>query len=335
METQFQRNPSPQTAGWFIDLEAMGRLDLDPEYQRRSVWNQSFREFFIDSLIRNFPTQSIFLELEIDPDRPTQYKVLDGKQRLTSLLMFVKDEFTAPDSLADLNIDGQYYSQLPRDIRMRILGYLFTVETVSNASNSDLNEAFDRLNRNVARLNKQELRHARFNGRFINKMEGLADSDFWDVIGLVTAARRRRMLDVEYVSEFYIACIHGVQDGKEYIDNYYVMYDDEIPYEKSYDEKWNRAIDFIYEMNSEIPINSTRFKNIADFYSLWIAALEVSEGDSGPAPAEAMTRLIRFEEELNNGNFERYLLAARQGSNKESNRTYRANVLSQVIRGEA
>src|SRR5689334_15120186 len=104
----FPRTPNTQTASWFLDINSSGRLNLNPPYQRRSVWNLQYRQFFIDSVVRNYPTQSIFLDVEIDPDRPTDYKVLDGKQRLTSLITFIQDEFAAPDTLTDLGLDGAY-----------------------------------------------------------------------------------------------------------------------------------------------------------------------------------------------------------------------------------
>lgn len=169
-------------------------------------------------MIRNYPTQSIFLDVNVDPDadprQRTTYRVLDGKQRLTSLIDFTKGEFPTPESLNDLGLDEKYYDELPRPIRTRILSYIFTVESVTNVSSAELNQAFDRLNRNVARLNKQELRHAQYGGAFITKMEGLAGDPFWEESGLVTPARRRRMLDVEYVSEFYVVAALGIQDWK-------------------------------------------------------------------------------------------------------------------------
>lgn len=330
----FKRNPSPQTAGWFIDLENMGRLNLEPQYQRRSVWNLNYREFFVDSLVRNFPTQSIFLELQIDPDAPTQYNVLDGKQRLTSLLMFVRDEFVAPDSLSDLGLAGKYYSEFSRRFKTQILGYLFTVETVSDASNSDLNQAFDRLNRNVSRLNKQELRHAQYNGNFIRKMEKFAEHDFWEKIGLVTTARRRRMLDVEYVSEFYIATTDGPQDGKDYLDDVYAKFDIEIPNEEERDRRFNEATEFISRIDDARQLSVTRFSNLADFYSLWVATLEVTTAGEDIDAHMAAERLSSFESDLEDGKFQDYLLAARQGSNKQRNRELRANRLAKVLRGK-
>ncbi len=331
----FQRTPNTQTASWFLDLHDSGKLDLDPPYQRRSVWTDDYREFFIDSVIRNYPTQAIFLDLTIDPDSPSVYRVLDGKQRLTTIIDFTQDAFPAPDSLADFRVAGLYYSDFPREVKSLLLKYLFIVETVSDASTAELNQAFDRLNRNVSRLNRQELRHAQFGGEFIQKMELLANTSFWEDVGLVTAARTRRMLDVEYVSEFYVVCLAGIQDGKDYLDEVYARYDAEIPEEDVVDSRFEATREYIGKVDGDLRIASTRFRNVADFYALW-AAVGAPETDVQrfATPDVAAGALRAFQVELDEQDTRRsrdYLLAARQGSNKASNRTLRAELLREVM----
>lgn len=332
----FQRTPSPQRVSWFLDLNATGQLDLDPPYQRRSVWSLEYRKFFIDSVIRNYPTQSIFLEVDEDPDRPTYYRVLDGKQRLTSIIMFCRNEFAAPDSLSDLGIGDSYYEDFPKELKGRVLGYLLTAEVVSNASPTDLNQAFDRLNRNVSKLNRQELRHAQFSGTFISKMEEFADDGFWEHIGLVTPARRRRMLDVEYVSEFYIVAAKGVQDGKDYLDRYYAEWDVEIEDSRANDARFRRIQRYIDLIDDQYPLAPTRYSNVADFYSFWLAIRDLQIATLLPEPDDAAARLSAFVTELDDGESERaraYTLAARQGSNKAANRASRSETLKQVLQG--
>lgn len=333
----FQRTPSPQTASWFLDLHASGQLNLNPPYQRRSVWNLEYRQFFIDSVIRNYPTQSIFLDVTIDPDFPTEYRVLDGKQRLTSLIGFTSNEFATPDSLGDLGFDDTYYSDLPRDIRTRILAYLFTIESVTNVTAAELNQAFDRLNRNVARLNKQELRHAQYGGTFVTKMEKLSEDPLWEDIGLVTPARRRRMLDVEYVSEFYVVVALGIQDGKDYLDTIYANFDEDIPNERRVDARFRATRSYVSRLHDILPLYSTRYRNVADFYSLWSAIVALTKDQTVPEVADAAARLTEFLAEVDDQKTERaqaYVLAARQGSNKASNRELRTVTLTDVLLGE-
>jgi hypothetical protein len=331
----FQRRANTQSASWFLDQASAGRLDLDPPYQRRSVWNTEYKQFFIDSLIRNYPSPTLFLEVDIGPGRPTIYRVIDGKQRLTALLDFTSDVFATPASLNDLDLGGRYYSDLPEEAKVTLLEYQFEVETVSNASATELNEAFDRLNRNVARLNAQELRHARYGGAFIQKVEQLAEHPFWSETALATPAKVRRMQDVEYVSELYVVCMAGIQDGKDYLDDFYANNDEEIVGEEEADRLFLTVQDFLRELNSILPLRETRFANIADFYSLWAGALDLERaGGALPDAGESATRLREFAWELEEQKTDRsrdYLLAAVQGSNKGANRSLRARILSDVL----
>lgn len=330
----FQRNPNTQTASWFLDINSSRRLNLDPPYQRRSVWNLQYRQFFIDSVIRNYPTQSIFLDVDVDPDRPTDYKVIDGKQRLTSLIQFSEDGFVTPQSLSDLGLQEQYYSDLPRDIKARLLNYVFTVESVASATSAELNQAFDRLNRNVSRLNKQELRHAQYGGAFITKMERLAELPIWEEIGLVTPARRRRMLDVEYVSELYIIGVRGIQDGKDYLDTVYAEFDEEVEDESKGDRLFRRTRELLEGIDAKWQISGTRFRNVADFYSLWASVVFLLQDEVKLSPSRCASRLEIFQTEVDAGRTVRardYLLAARQGSNKSANRELRAKMIEAVL----
>ncbi|HYQ48098.1 MAG TPA: DUF262 domain-containing protein, partial [Thermodesulfovibrionales bacterium] len=47
---------------WFLDINREGQLDLNPPYQRRSVWTLKDRKFFLDSIFRNYPCPAVFLQ---------------------------------------------------------------------------------------------------------------------------------------------------------------------------------------------------------------------------------------------------------------------------------
>ena len=88
------RKSNFQTLAWLFDIYRRGLLDLDPPYQRRSVWNQPFRDFFVDSVLNNYPCPAIFLYEQITPEGVASYKVVDGKQRLITLFEFVAGELS-------------------------------------------------------------------------------------------------------------------------------------------------------------------------------------------------------------------------------------------------
>lgn len=59
------------TIQWFLEIAAAGQLDLEPPYQRRSVWSEDYRRFYIDSILRDFPSPAIYLQVETVAGAPT------------------------------------------------------------------------------------------------------------------------------------------------------------------------------------------------------------------------------------------------------------------------
>jgi len=86
----FERRQSFQTIAWFRDLYVRQLLNLDPPYQRRSVWNQAYRNFFIETILLKYPAPAIFIHEDISPEGLATYSVVDGKQRLTTIFEFAK-----------------------------------------------------------------------------------------------------------------------------------------------------------------------------------------------------------------------------------------------------
>ena len=87
-----ERSPTRQSVAWFVDLINRG-LVFDPPYQRRSVWSKQYKSFFIDTIMRNFPSPPIFLHMQVSPDGAVKYYVVDGKQRLESIIDFIERRF--------------------------------------------------------------------------------------------------------------------------------------------------------------------------------------------------------------------------------------------------
>jgi len=324
-----KRTSATQNIAWFVDLAHGEQLDLEPPYQRRSVWNLRYQQYFIDSILKNFPSPAIFLDVEITSSGRAIYHVVDGKQRLSSIIEFVEDRFeTVPEQGSGHS--GKYFSDLSEDTKQAFFKYVIPVEMLESAEQSELEEAFDRLNRNVAKLNAQELRHARFSGAFINLMEALAVDPFWVDVGIATPARIRRMLDIEYVSELFLLTMHGVQEGKEYLDTYYAGYDDEIPDAERNRRRYENVKSLVAELWAHF--DAERLNNLADFYSLWAACLVFIDDGSTLDILATATEISTFANSIRegaSGDAQQYLVAATQGSNKAPNRQLRADLLSQ------
>lgn len=78
--------------GWVTGT--VGELDLTPTYQRGSVWTTTQRVALIQSLLQGLPIGAVFLNRRGEHD-PT-FHVVDGKQRIETVLMFARDELAVP-----------------------------------------------------------------------------------------------------------------------------------------------------------------------------------------------------------------------------------------------
>ena len=264
-----QRAPSIQTISWFASLNKNGQLDLAPPYQRKSFWNQTYRDFFIDTVLNGFPTSAIFLFQDIDDEGNSTYHVVDGKQRLETIFAFLANEFPVPTTFEQYA--GNNFSDLPPKVRRRIWDYQLSVEHVPNTSESFLRDIFDRINRNVAKLKPQELRHARFEGAFLQLSERLAPL-FPEGFPNISYADKQRMKDVEYVSQLLIFLVKGEASiSQTDLDQLYSDWDDELPV-PALEEEYREVLGLVHSLRETI--RTSRFRNLADYYSLFAAVAE-------------------------------------------------------------
>src|SRR5258708_5902377 len=107
-----QRNPRTQDISWFLDLQERNQLDLNPPYQRRSVWTRNDREYFVDTILHNYPSPAIFLHKTMDEDGRSVYHVVDGKQRLETIIQFTQNKVRIPRNFGDERLNGKKWDDL-------------------------------------------------------------------------------------------------------------------------------------------------------------------------------------------------------------------------------
>ncbi len=93
------------------------KINLIPRFQRGTVWKSKDRKKLLVNMVQARPIPAIFLYKEAQGPQFT-YNILDGKQRLESLLLFIGD------SRSDIKINGvqRYFYQNPakRDVNFSI-----------------------------------------------------------------------------------------------------------------------------------------------------------------------------------------------------------------------
>ena len=265
---------------WILDLDKNGQLDLNPSYQRKSVWTPKDRRFFMDTVFRNYPSPAIFLHKSIDDETGrTTYHVVDGKQRISTILMFVKDSFALSDDFGDRRFNGKRWRDFDDPTIKRLLwNYRITVEELDDASVLSVNDVFSRLNKNASKLTSQELRHARFDGWLINFLENQAQDPIWKTFKVHTAAKERRMLDVQHLSELAAVTIRGDISGfnQDDLDQFYADFDNPDAEESEFDTEiftaaFLKARGMLESLEEEAGIVSKWAQPFLHLYVLWAA----------------------------------------------------------------
>src|SRR5580704_17929716 len=226
-----KRRPTTQDITWLLDLARNKQLNLDPPYQRRSVWTRQDRQFFLDTIFRDYPSPAIFLHKTISDDGHVIYHVVDGKQRLQTILDFTNDKIRISKDYGDARLNGKKWSNILQSddkLKHRFWNYQISVEMVDYVEGSLINEVFDRLNRNARKLTRQELRHAKFDGWFAMQVEKESEKDVWKTLGVVTTARVKRMADTQFLSELMLVILENGVLGfdQDALDEFYGKYDD-------------------------------------------------------------------------------------------------------------
>lgn len=294
------RRPSTQDLTWLLDLAKNKQLDLDPPYQRRSVWTLKDKQFFLDTIFRNYPSPAIFLHKSVDGEGRATYHVVDGKQRTETILDFANDKIRIAKDYGDARLDGKKWSGLvgEQELKQRFWNYQITIEQIDLIEGSVVNAVFDRLNRNSRRLTRQELRHAKFEGWLITKVEADAETDDWQTLGISSKVRSKRMADIQFLSELFFVVlenqIHGFdQDG---LDELYAKYEeideaDAIVDEATFSEKIKALKSTLIQMEVENQSIKQYARGFGNFYTLW-SMLALAE--ALPSPKALAERYAAF-----------------------------------------
>lgn len=244
------------------------RLELRPDFQRNEVWTQAAQIMLIDTILRGIPIPKIYIK-SIVKNEKTYRIVVDGQQRLTAILKFIRDELPLKKPYQGEFINKKF-SELPEEAHNDFIRYKIDINEIFNPSDDEIRDLYSRVNKYTVQLNKQELRKADFPGDFITLAERLSENRFFENSNIFSVRQRRRMLDVEFVEELLTIILDGVQDKKNYLDDVcekYIVLDEK----KAVEAEFSHVIEDIALLfdEKEFPIKDTRFKQKSDFYSLF------------------------------------------------------------------
>lgn len=151
-------------------------IDINPRFQRRDAWDRKKKSRFIESVILGLPIPQLVLA-EKKGERG-RYIVIDGKQRLLSLLQYTGSDDVEGGGFGLSGLDvrtdlaRKRYRNLTTDAELHddldaFLNYTIRAVVIRNWPDTEfLHLVFLRLNTGSVKLSQQELRQALFPGAF-------------------------------------------------------------------------------------------------------------------------------------------------------------------------
>lgn len=262
--------PGTYSINDFLEWHERKQLVLAPKFQRRTVWKPVAKSFLIDSILRQKPLPKIFIRQITDVRlRKTIREVVDGQQRLRTILDYLNDGFKV-STVHNKECGNKYFSELPEEYQNIFLTYKFSVDTLLGVDDSEIMDIFSRLNTYSTPLNKQELINAEFYGYFKQLVYNLSYkyNSFWIENKIFTEYQIMRMNEVEMTADLMIAMLDGIQNRKK-VKVYYKQYDDSFENMEEIEEKFDYVISMITRLYGET-LKRTKYKKQALFYSLFL-----------------------------------------------------------------
>ncbi len=242
---------------------------LNPDYQRGRVWDDSRKSRLIESFLINIPVPPIFLyEIEY-----SKYEVMDGQQRVSTVLSFFKNEFCLKNLEFFKEFEGKFYEELPENIKNSIKRRYLSATILLKETARDKDEevlmkqlVFERLNTGGMELTKQEIRNALYSSEFNKLLFELADNIKFKKLWRLRKEDRQRMEDCELILRFFAyksAVTHNISKPiYEILDTYMQravnFTNEEIDILR---ELFCKTIDTVYDIFGESAFKSEENKN--------------------------------------------------------------------------
>jgi hypothetical protein len=203
---------------WWYEQAISERLDLSPDFQRRSeLWSVYKRAHLIDSVLNDFDVPKLYVaDFTIAKSglnrakRP--YAVVDGKQRFEAFFAYFRGEFglnqsTLIDANPAFNVKGLNFSQLKAsypELARKLMSFEPVVMSLTTDDDRKIYEMFVRLNSGEA-ASSAERRNAK-PGPVPMLVRELADHPFFtNRIGFNT----KRMQDFNLAAKFMLIEYRG------------------------------------------------------------------------------------------------------------------------------
>ena len=317
---------------------------IDNSFQRRYVWEEKHQIALIETILLGYNIPAVYLWEQM-PDEETgniSMSVVDGQQRLGAVCDYIEGKFVLRKAaLVDKSEHewiGKSFSELPSEDKAKIWSYNFDIKAIkSDVTRDEIKTLFLRLNYTNKALNPQELRNAKYDGKFLRLALKLSDDSFWKKYNIFSSNEIRRMIDVELVSNLLIFLRAGfkVTLGQGTLNKIYDLYNNE--YEEAADDeaKFKDIISLIDKLFDFCKISE--IIKVTHIYTLFAIEYKLMFENNYNKQADEINGIIKaFYEKYTSGysedlDVEEYRAASQEAVKSLKNRERRYNALLNYI----
>lgn len=276
-----------------------GELVLQPDFQRKFVWNVSHRKQLIETMLQGLPFPEIYIaDTGVDLDTiSSQEVVVDGQQRLTSIVQYIDGELKITD-----NDRIRPYDKLDAQTKRNFLNYKITVRELIGVDTSTIKEIFRRINLTKYSLNSYEIHNAIYDGAFINTAKELLNLDAVKQLTSFEQLENGRMQELGLMLLIMSTLERGGYfNGDSEVETYLKKFNDEYPNKLTMEKSIKKVAALIGKLNLDPDSSWLKRSNL--FTAFVVLANE-------EAPANLGDKLKTFEKNL---------LANKDVANKDKN----------------
>lgn len=166
-------------------------ISFDHPIQRTGdQWDISQKSLLIHSILEDFPIPALYSKVETksleNGEKKNIYYILDGKQRLTSIISFLDNEYPLHKDTPNATVYGKTYviankrySELEEELQDEIISFSLKIYRLDEATDEDIEEVFFRLN-NGTSLSKQQKARSKMGLEWVEKVKELTESPLMD-----------------------------------------------------------------------------------------------------------------------------------------------------------
>ena len=196
-----------------------GKVIYEVDFQRNELWEPKQKHELIESILMGLPLPIFYFKQSED-----EYIGVDGKQRLSTLFSFFRNEFALKNLRVLDELNGKRFNDLTGKYSIyqsqledyQIYSHLILPPTPDKI----LFDIFDRVNRGGTKLNKQEIRNALYHGKGIDMINTVVKTkEFINATNLKPDKDRRMKASylITRFLAFYMLFNHQLtENGKAY-----------------------------------------------------------------------------------------------------------------------